>query len=130
MYKCVTRDISVEVQPTYLPDQSSPDENYFVWAYTVQIENHGNEVVQLRTRYWKITDATGQSQEVRGEGVIGEQPMLEPGTSFQYTSGTPLSTSSGIMVGSYQMVSKSGEMFNVDIPAFSLDSPFSNAAVH
>ncbi len=130
MYTCVTRDIYVEVQPTFLPDQSSPEDDYFVWAYTIQIENRGNEVVQLRTRYWKITDAKGQIQEVRGAGVIGEQPVLEPGASYQYTSGTPLNTSSGIMVGAYQMENAEGEMFNVNIPAFSLDSPYGRDAIH
>ncbi len=130
MYKKVTRAISIAVEPTYLDNQSSPEDDYFVWAYTVNIENTGDETVQLRTRYWKITDANGQIQEVRGEGVIGEQPVLQPGESFEYTSGTPLHTSSGIMVGAYQMATGDGEMFNVDIPAFSLDSPYTYAAVH
>ncbi len=130
MYKKVTRAISIAVEPTYLDNQSSPEEDYFVWAYTVSIENTGDEIVQLRTRYWKITDANGQIQEVRGEGVIGEQPVLQPGESYQYTSGTPLGTSSGIMVGAYQMATEGGELFNVDIPAFSLDSPYTHAVVH
>lgn len=123
MYNKTTHDISVTVQPVYLDEQSSPEENYYVWAYNVKIENSGSGTVQLRSRYWKITDAHGRVQEVRGPGVVGEQPVLGPGESFEYTSGTPLPTSSGFMVGAYQMVSESGEQFDVAIPAFSLDSP-------
>ena len=123
MYSETTRGISVTVRPFYLEDQSTPAEGHFVWAYHVRIENRGSETVQLRRRHWKITDALGQVQEVRGPGVVGEQPMLEPGQSFEYTSGTPLPTPSGIMVGSYEMETPSGESFWVRIPAFSLDSP-------
>lgn len=123
MYNQVTHDISVTVQPVYLDDQSSPEESYYVWAYNVKIENSGQETVQLRSRYWRITDARGRVQEVRGPGVVGEQPVLGPGDSFEYTSASPLPTPSGFMVGTYQMVSKSGEQFDVAIPAFSLDSP-------
>lgn len=123
MYQRITRGIKVVVQPRYLDDQSKPDEGHFVWAYTITVENHGRETVTLMTRYWKITDANGKVQEVRGAGVIGEQPTLSPGDSFQYTSGCPLKTPSGIMVGAYQMQTSAGELFNVEIPAFSLDSP-------
>ena len=123
MYQKTTRGIAVTVRPTYLEDQSSPADNYYVWAYQVRIENQGPQTVQLRTRHWRITDARGQIQEVRGPGVVGEQPVLKPGQSFEYTSGTPLPTPSGIMVGSYQMESDTGETFDVAIPAFSLDSP-------
>jgi ApaG protein len=123
MYNQITHDISVTVQPVYLDDQSSPEESYYVWAYNVKIENSGQETVQLRSRYWRITDARGRVQEVRGPGVVGEQPVLGPGDSFEYTSASPLPTPSGFMVGTYQMVSKSGEQFDVAIPAFSLDSP-------
>lgn len=123
-YAATTRSIHVQVQPTYLEDQSSPDENYYVWAYRVRIENHGVETVQLLNRYWKITDAAGRVQEVRGPGVIGEQPVLAPGEAYEYTSGCPLSTPSGIMVGSYEMETREGELFDIAIPAFSLDSPF------
>ena len=130
MYKAVTRAIAVAVEPRYLDDKSVPEDNHFVWAYHVVIENTGEEVVQLKTRYWKITDAHGRVHEVRGAGVIGEQPVLGPGESFEYTSGTPLSTPSGIMVGAYQMVTAAGEMFNVDVPAFSLDCPFGMHKVH
>ncbi|WP_374444125.1 Co2+/Mg2+ efflux protein ApaG [Stella sp.] len=123
MYSETTHAIRVTVKPFYLEDQSSPAENHYVWAYHVKIENTGSEKVQLRTRHWRITDALGRVQEVRGPGVVGEQPVLEPGKSFEYTSGTPLPTPSGIMVGSYQMEGPGGRMFDVRIPAFSLDSP-------
>jgi len=119
MYSETTREIKVTVKPVYLEDQSSPDENHFVWAYHVRIKNLGRQTVQLRTRHWRITDANGRHQEVRGAGVVGEQPVLKPGQSFEYTSGTP----SGIMVGSYQMESGNGEKFDIKVPAFSLDSP-------
>lgn len=123
MYQKTTRGIAITVRPTYLDEQSSPEENYFVWAYNIRIENHGTETVQLHSRYWRITDARGRVQEVRGPGVVGEQPVLSPGESFEYTSGTPLPTPSGFMVGTYQMVSHGGDSFDVAIPAFSLDSP-------
>ena len=123
MYSSTTRSIKVTVEPHFLADQSSPDDDHFVWAYRVRIENQGGETVQLRRRHWRITDGMGRIQEVRGPGVVGEQPVLAPGQSFEYTSGTPLSTPSGIMVGTYQMETGSGEHFDVDIPAFSLDSP-------
>lgn len=130
MYTKMTRSISIQVEPLYLEDQSSPEDDYFVWAYTIAIENTGSEVVQLKTRYWRITDANGHVEEVRGAGVVGEQPVLEPGECFEYTSGTPLATPSGIMDGSYQMVTNEGELFNVEIPAFSLDSPYARYSVH
>lgn len=123
MYERTTRNIRITVEPEYLADQSRPEESYFVWAYTITIANLGRETVTLKTRYWKITDAQGRSQEVRGAGVIGEQPTLRPGEEFSYTSGAPLATASGFMVGAYQMETTDGEPFNVDIPAFSLDSP-------
>jgi ApaG protein len=123
MYVRTTQGIRITVKPQYLESQSRPDDGHYVWAYTITIENQGTASVTLRTRYWKITDAHGRVQEVRGEGVVGEQPRLEAGDSFQYTSGCPLSTSSGFMVGAYQMQRDDGSFFNVDIPAFSLDSP-------
>ena len=98
-------------------------ENHYVWAYQISIENLGEETVRLLNRFWRITNAIGQIEEVEGPGVVGEQPVLEPGDSFQYTSGAPLSTASGIMVGSYEMEGADGRMFDVAIPAFSLDSP-------
>src|SRR5882672_10609169 len=123
MYRAVTRKIEVSVTPRFVSERSSPNNGYFFWAYTIDIANRGLETVTLRTRHWRITDALGRLQEVKGPGVIGEQPKLKPGDSFEYTSGTPLSTPSGIMVGTYQMESDRGEMFDVRIPAFSLDSP-------
>ena len=123
MYRQTTRSITVTVTPSYLADQSSPGENHFVWAYNVRIENGGQQTVQLLRRHWKITDALGRLQEVKGSGVVGEQPVLHPGEHYEYTSGTPLATPSGIMVGSYQMTTLDGEQFDVFVPAFSLDSP-------
>ena len=123
MYSSTTHSITVTVKPIFLPDQSSPSDNHFVWAYRVRIENNGRQTVQLKRRCWRITDGYGRLQEVRGAGVVGEQPVLKPGQSFEYTSGTPLPTPSGIMVGTYEMESETGELFDVDIPAFSLDSP-------
>lgn len=129
-YARTTRSIMVTVEPFYLDDQSEPDENHFVWAYHVRITNMGDHTVQLMTRYWHITDSMGNAQEVRGDGVVGEQPVLAPGEIFEYTSGTPLATPSGIMVGTYQMQAESGERFDVDIPAFSLDSPHQKGHIH
>ncbi|SDG41359.1 ApaG protein [Limimonas halophila] len=123
MYSHTTQDIRITVQPYYLDDQSSPSEEHYVWAYHVKIENVGERTVQLLKRHWQITDARGCIQEVRGSGVVGEQPVLEPGESFEYTSGTPLAAPSGVMVGTYEMEADSGERFDVDIPPFSLDSP-------
>lgn len=123
MYESTTRDIRVTVRPQYLPDQSDPEKSQFVWAYKVRIENKGAVAVQLRSRHWRITDALGRKQEVKGPGVVGQTPRLKPGESFEYTSGTPLSTSSGIMGGTYQMVSDTGENFDIEIPTFSLDTP-------
>jgi ApaG protein len=123
MYSQTTRSILVTVRPIYLEDQSSPEEAHYVWAYQVHIENQGPETVQLRNRYWRITDALGRIHEVRGAGVVGEQPVLRPGESFEYTSGTPLPTPTGFMVGTYQMETATGEQFDVAVPAFSLDSP-------
>jgi len=130
MYQRTTRDIAITVKPEYLEAQSRPDDGYFVWAYTITIENLGAETVTLRTRYWRITDARGRVQEVRGAGVVGEQPTLKPGERFQYTSGAPLPTPSGFMTGAYQMETETGEPFNVDIPVFSLDSPHMPRHLH
>jgi ApaG protein len=101
MYSATTHSIRVTVNPIYLEDQSDPEEDHYVWAYQVEIENLGADVVQLLSRHWQITDSNGRVQEVRGVGVVGEQPVLNPGESFNYTSGTPLPTPSGIMHGSY-----------------------------
>ena len=123
MYSATTRSVRVTVNPVYLDEQSSPEEDHYIWAYQVEIENLGADVVQLLTRHWRITDSLGRVQEVRGAGVVGEQPVLKPGESFRYTSGTPLPTPSGIMADTYGMENDSGEQFDVEIPAFSLDSP-------
>ena len=123
MYRTVTHEIEVKVVPEFLADRSSPENGYFFWAYTITLTNLGREQVQLKTRHWRITDAHGKLQEVRGAGVIGEQPVLKPGQNFEYTSGVPLPTSSGFMVGTYGMVTEAGEPFDIEIPAFSLDLP-------
>lgn len=130
MYSRTTNDITVSVEPSFLEDQSEPDKNRFVWSYHVRIENHRDVPVRLRSRYWRITDALGQVQEVEGPGVVGMEPTLNPGDRFEYTSGTPLKTPSGIMTGRYHMESDSGEPFAVEIPAFSLDSPHENASIN
>ncbi len=122
-YVAVTRGIRVSVQPQYLTDESDPDESRYFWAYTIDIENEGRETVRLRSRVWQITDETGKIEEVRGPGVVGQTPTLKPGEQFRYTSGCPLTTPSGIMVGSFQMTTDDGEMIDVAVPAFSLDSP-------
>jgi len=123
MYRAVTRSIQVSVEPAYVEEESSPEEGRHFWAYTVEITNLGSEIVQLRSRHWRITDGNGRTEEVRGIGVVGKEPVLKPGESFEYTSGCPLTSTSGIMVGTYQMIDERGEPFNVDIPAFSLDLP-------
>jgi ApaG protein len=129
-YEKTTRQISVSVEPFYLDEQSEPSENHFIWAYRVTIRNDGGAVVQLLNRHWRITDADGRVQEVKGPGVVGEQPVLSPGESFEYTSGCPLPTPSGFMVGTYEMEGENGERFDIDIPAFSLDSPHSRPVLH
>jgi ApaG protein len=123
MYRALTNEIEITVEPFYLEEQSEPDENRFVWGYRIVITNRSGQTVQLRDRHWRITDALGQVDEVSGEGVVGEQPILAPGEQFEYSSGCPLDTSSGMMVGQYRMVRQDGESFMVDIPAFSLDVP-------
>ena len=122
-YNASTRGINVSVSPTYLEDQSNSEEGRHVWAYTIEISNRSDITVQLKDRTWKITDGNGDMEEVHGPGVVGEQPILNPGDAFQYTSGCPLRTPSGFMVGHYTMQSESGEKFDIDIPAFALDLP-------
>jgi ApaG protein len=123
MYSETTRSIKITVRPFYLDQHSSPADNHYVWAYHVRIENEGAETVQLRNRHWRITDGFGRLQEVRGPGVVGEQPVLGPGESFEYTSSCPLATPSGFMVGDYEMETRGGENFLARVPAFSLDTP-------
>lgn len=129
-YEAITRGIRIRVEPTYLEDQSSPEDGHFVWSYAVEISNDGQETVQLKSRLWRITDALGHTEEVRGPGVIGQTPVIQPGESFNYTSGCPLKTPQGIMVGSYQMTDESGQLFDVAIPAFSLDSPYTRRSMN
>lgn len=129
-YEAVTHGVRVRVIPDFSDEESSPDDDHFFWTYTVEITNIGEEQIQLKSRVWLITDASGRRQEVRGAGVVGETPVLAPGQSFTYTSGCPLATPSGIMMGSYQMAGGDGAMFDVAIPAFSLDSPYAVRSVN
>ena len=127
----VTRDVRVTVRAVFLADQSEPERGRYLWAYNVSIANEGRQTVQLLRRSWSITDARGHTQHVNGEGVVGEQPVLDPGESFDYTSGTPLSTPTGFMGGAYHMVvTTTGEAFDVAIPGFSLDSPHQSGRMH
>jgi ApaG protein len=130
MYEKQTKDILVCAEPLFLEEHSSPEEYYYVWAYTIKIENKGDQQIQLLNRHWIITDANGHSQEVKGEGVVGEQPVLKPGESYVYTSGAPLSTSSGFMKGSYQMQYDDGSIIDVQIPTFILDNPDLQSNIH
>lgn len=129
-YEAVTDGVRVRVLPEYEDDQSEPEEAYYFWTYTVEILNERETAIQLRSRVWQITNANGQTEEVRGPGVVGQTPTIEAGQSFSYTSGCPLTTPSGIMVGSYQMSDAGGALFDVAIPAFSLDSPFVTKSVN
>jgi len=130
IYRETTRNIRVSVEPSFLDDQSAPDENRYVWAYRVTIENQGEADVQLLSRFWQITDSRGRTREVRGQGVIGEQPTIAPGNSYQYTSGAPLETPSGFMTGTYRMRRADGESFEVGIPLFALESPYESRQLH
>ncbi len=123
-YEATTRGVKVSVQPFYLEEESDPEEGRYFWAYQVKIENLSKEKLQLKSRRWQITDSMGRTENIQGEGVIGEQPVIEPGYIFEYTSGAPLSTSSGFMAGHYRMYKDDGSSFDVEIPAFSLDSPY------
>ena len=123
MYSAVTQNIQVVVRPEFMADRSKPEAGRYFWAYSVEITNLGDVTAQLTDRHWRITDGAGKVEEVRGPGVVGEQPILKPGDSFRYTSGCPLTTPSGIMVGTYRMVDENGRAFDAEIPAFSLDSP-------
>ena len=126
VYTARTGDILVRVSPAYSPEESSPDTGRWIWIYTIEIENRSARPVRLLTRHWRISEATGDTHEVDGEGVVGKQPLLRPGEAFQYTSGCPLSSASGIMRGIYRMLEpETGRVFDVEIPAFALDSPAS-----
>lgn len=130
MFEATTRGILVNVMPVYIDERSDPATSQYFWAYRVIITNNSGETVQLLSRYWHITDGEGRVEEVQGEGVIGEQPTIRDGGNFAYTSGCPLTTPSGIMVGRYTMLAKNGETFEVDIPAFSLDLPDLNPSLN
>jgi ApaG protein len=130
MYQSLTENIRITVRPEFLESQSQPDNGRFMWAYTIRVENLGPETVTLLTRHWIITDSLGRRQDVRGDGVVGEQPTLRPGQQFEYTSGCPLQTPSGMMVGRYGMITGTGRPFDVAIPAFSLDSPHDRHSVN
>jgi ApaG protein len=130
MYKAVTRGISVTVEPRFMPEESSPEDGRYFFAYAVEIINTRPERVHLRSRYWRIIDGNGKIQEIRGTGVVGKEPVLGPGESFNYTSGCPLPTPSGTMEGNYVMETASGETFDVAIPAFSLDVPQLRRVLH
>ncbi len=123
LYERMTRGIRITVEPDFLEEESEPSDDHYVWAYTVRIDNASDRVVTLKTRVWHITDAMGQTVTVMGDGVVGEQPTLRPGDAFEYTSGTPLGTPSGLMHGTYQLVDDAGEVFEAEVPPFSLDSP-------
>jgi len=130
MYSKTTKGVTVTVKPYFLDDQSSPLEGHYVWAYQVNIKNSSSNVMKLNHRNWLIIDANGKIINVQGEGVVGEFPTLLPGESFEYTSGTPLKTNNGIMQGFYLMSQENGEQIKVDIPAFSLDSPYNKTKFH
>jgi ApaG protein len=126
-----THGVTVTVRSFYLADQSQPEDDKYVWAYRIRIHNNNRDTVQLLRRTWLITDGRGRVQRVHGAGVVGQQPVLEPDESFEYTSGTPLETPSGFMTGIYHMVrTVSGEAFDVTIPTFSLDSPHQRGRLH
>jgi ApaG protein len=129
-YEAITRSVRVSVTPNFLEEQSEPSESRYLWSYHITIENKGGETVQLLSRHWRITDARGQVREVRGAGVVGEQPVLQPGAAFEYTSGAPLETPSGFMTGTYQMRASSGETFEIKIPLFALESPYETRRMH
>ena len=129
-YEAVTQEIRVSVRPQYLDDQSDPDADRFVWAYQVEITNDGDNTVQLQERTWHITDGNGVVERVHGPGVVGEQPILNPGDRFKYTSGCPLTTPSGFMAGHYTMVDDDGVRFDVEIPPFALDLPGARRTVN
>lgn len=123
MYRATTRQIQVTATPRYVAERSEPEQGRYFWAYTIEVSNLGSETVQLKSRHWTITDAHGNVEEVHGVGVVGEQPVLPPGGRFEYTSGVPLTTATGIMSGRYDMLTQTGENFSVEVPAFSLDVP-------
>jgi ApaG protein len=129
-YSAITDGVSVDVMPIFVDEQSDPQRGRYFWAYRVRIANFSELSVQLMTRHWIITDGHGRIEEVKGDGVVGEQPMLDPGEAFEYTSGCPLGTPSGFMRGSYQMIDQTGRSFDAQIPVFSLDSPYGSGMIN
>lgn len=123
MFKAITHGVSVTVMPVYIDERSNPERSQYFWAYRVMIENNSGQTLQLLSRYWHITDSDGHVEEVHGDGVVGEQPVMADGENFSYTSGCPLTTPSGIMVGSYKMQNDDGEIIEIAVPAFPLDLP-------
>ncbi len=130
MYEETTNLIRIRIEPSFVEEQSSPSDEYYFWAYEVEIKNLGTQSVQLRSRFWRITDASGYTEEDKGPGVVGQEPIIKPGASFTYKSGAPLYTPSGVMVGTYSMQAETGEIFEVKIPAFSLDSPYTERVLN
>lgn len=130
LYVETTRDIRIAAEPEFLADHSEPEENRYLWSYRISIENTGTETVQLLARHWRITDGHGRVREVKGEGVVGEQPVIRPGGKYQYSSGAPLETPSGFMAGSYRMRTEGGEFFDASVPAFALESPYEARRMH
>lgn len=122
--EAVTRGVKVLVESQYDPERSQPSQNQWFFLYTIRISNEGTETVQLLTRHWIITDGTGKVEEVRGPGVVGKQPVLKTGESFEYTSGCPLTTPFGVMEGTYQMMTEGGERFDAKIAPFTLSEPY------
>lgn len=122
--EAVTRGVRVRVLSEYAPERSQPSKNQWFFLYTITISNEGTETVQLLTRHWLITDGTGHIEEVRGPGVVGKQPILRPGESFEYTSGCPLTTPFGMMQGTYQMITEGGERFDAEVAPFTLSEPY------
>jgi len=130
MFKATTNGITVTVMPVYIDERSEPSASRYFWAYRITIENNSGEETQLISRYWRITDSEGNVEEVEGDGVVGVQPFIKDGESFSYTSGCPLSTPSGIMVGSYKMQSPRAKLFTIEVPAFPLDLPDLNPVLN
>jgi len=130
MYSKTTGRVTVTVKPYFLDEQSSPNDNHYVWAYKVNIDNRGTDILQLQHRTWIIIDGNARVVQVQGEGVVGETPIIKPGETFEYTSGTPLKTTSGIMQGYYSMIGSKGKNLKIDIPTFSLDSPYEKNKIH
>ncbi|MEM7711018.1 MAG: Co2+/Mg2+ efflux protein ApaG [Pseudomonadota bacterium] len=124
MFERRTKDVIVRVEPEYLAEQSSPSDGRYIWAYTVEIDNQSPNDLRVTERYWHIADSRGQVQEVRGQGVVGEKPVVKAGEQFRYTSGAPLSAPSGMMSGSYRVESDNGDAYDIAIPVFVLDSPY------